>query len=215
MTNTHHLPLGKAASEQYAVDVTPESAGWGYSSLRVLELPPGGTHHFTAGDSEWIVLSLSGGGTVAVTDDFGGETYELHGRDSVFSGPSDFVYVPRDATASLTSEAGGRFALTGARCTRSLPARYEPASSVPVELRDGVRAAVGEVLDVVVGVGVRVSQVVHLGEAQGVGQVHGLLRLDGDAVAVQILRHLVPAHVLRQRGGRQEQPEHGYLLPPR
>ena len=135
MTNTHHLPLGKATSEQYAVDVTPESAGWGYSSLRVLELPPGGTHHFTAGDSEWIVLSLGGGGTVAVTDDFGGETYELQGRDSVFSGPSDFVYVPRDATASVTSPAGGRFALTGARCTRRLPARYEPASSVPVELR--------------------------------------------------------------------------------
>ncbi|MER5221702.1 5-deoxy-glucuronate isomerase [Streptomyces flaveus] len=135
MTNTHHLPLGKATSEQYAVDVTPESAGWGYSSLRVLELAPGGTHHFTAGDSEWIVLSLSGGAAVAVTDDFGGETYELHGRADVFSGPSDFVYVPRDATASLTSPAGGRFALTGARCTRRLPARYEPASSVPVELR--------------------------------------------------------------------------------
>jgi 5-deoxy-glucuronate isomerase len=135
MTSAHHLPSGKAASGPYAVDVTPESADWGYSSLRVLELPPGGTHLFTAGDSEWIMLSLGGGCTVTVTDDFGREEYELHGRASVFSGVSDFVYVPRDATATLSSPAGGRFALTGARCTRRLPARYGPAESVPVELR--------------------------------------------------------------------------------
>ncbi|NGO07387.1 5-deoxy-glucuronate isomerase [Streptomyces sp. HC44] len=135
MTTTHHLPSGKATSDQYAVDITPEKAGWGYSSLRVLDLPPGGSHLFTAGDSEWIVLPLSGGGAVTVTDDFGSEAYELHGRDSVFSGASDFVYVPRDATAALTSDTGGRLALTGARCTRRLPPRYGPASSVPVELR--------------------------------------------------------------------------------
>ncbi|MEU5290058.1 5-deoxy-glucuronate isomerase [Streptomyces umbrinus] len=135
MTSAHHLPAGKAASGPYAVDVTPESAGWDYSSLRVLELAPGGTHLFTAGDSEWIVTSLSGGCSVTVVDDFGRDEFQLRGRASVFSGASDFVYVPRDATATLTSADGGRFALTGARCSRRLPARYEPAESVPVELR--------------------------------------------------------------------------------
>jgi 5-deoxy-glucuronate isomerase len=135
MTSAHHLPAGKAASGPYAVDVTPESAGWDHSSLRVLELAPGGTHLFTAGDSEWIVTSLSGGCAVTVGDDFGREEFDLRGRASVFSGASDFVYVPRDATATLTSADGGRFALTGARCSRRLPARYGPAESVPVELR--------------------------------------------------------------------------------
>ncbi|MFF5009570.1 5-deoxy-glucuronate isomerase [Streptomyces phaeochromogenes] len=135
MTSAHHLPAGKAASGPYAVDVTPESAGWDHSSLRVLELAPGGTHLFTAGDSEWIVTSLSGGCAVTVGDDFGREEFEVRGRASVFSGASDFVYVPRDATATLTSADGGRFALTGARCSRRLPARYGSAESVPVELR--------------------------------------------------------------------------------
>jgi len=135
MTSAHHLPAGRAASGPYAVDVTPESAGWAHSSLRVLELPPGGTHLFTAGDSEWIVTSLGGAVTVAVTDDYGREEFDLHGRADVFSGVSDFAYVPRDATAALTSHEGGRFALTGARCDRRLPARYGPAGSVPVELR--------------------------------------------------------------------------------
>ncbi|MGR6973738.1 5-deoxy-glucuronate isomerase [Streptomyces cynarae] len=131
MTTAHHLPAGKAATGAHAVDVTPESAGWGYSSLKVLELPSGGWHSFDTGDSEWIVLPLSGSCTVAV----GGDTFRLHGRESVFSGVSDFAYVPRDAQVSIASRDGGRFALTGARCERRLPARYAPASSVPVELR--------------------------------------------------------------------------------
>ena len=56
-----HLRAGTAARGPYAVDVDPDRAGWGHSSLRVLELPPGGEHTFDAGDSEWIVLPLAGG----------------------------------------------------------------------------------------------------------------------------------------------------------
>ncbi|MET7272015.1 5-deoxy-glucuronate isomerase [Streptomyces flaveolus] len=132
---TYHLPAGKAAGGPYAVDVTPETAGWGYSGLRVLHLPPGGSHTFDSGDSEWIVLPLAGGCTVATADDFGQDTFELTGRAGVFDGVTDFAYVPRDARTTVMSAGGGRFALTGARCTRRLPARYGPASSVPVELR--------------------------------------------------------------------------------
>ncbi|CAL9637113.1 5-deoxy-glucuronate isomerase [Streptomyces sp. enrichment culture] len=132
---TYHLPAGQALDGPYAVDVTPEKAGWSHSSLRVLQLPPGGSHSFDTGDSEWIVVPLSGACTVACADGFGRETFELHGRPDVFSAVSDFAYVPRDARATVTSAAGGRFAFTGARCSRRLPARYGPASEVPVELR--------------------------------------------------------------------------------
>ncbi|MET7941473.1 5-deoxy-glucuronate isomerase [Streptomyces sp. NPDC005302] len=131
MTTTHHLPAGRAGTGGYAVEVSPASAGWAHSSLRVLELPPGGRHTFATGDSEWIVLPLAGGCTVAVGDD----TFPLAGRTGVFDGVTDFAYVPRDAEVALTSRDGGRFALTGARCDRRLPARHVPASSVPVELR--------------------------------------------------------------------------------
>lgn len=127
-----HIPAGQGADGAYLLDIDPEKAGWGHSSLRVLDLPPGGHHSFATGDSEWILLPLSGGCTV-VTDD--GDTFELTGRDSVFSGVTDFAYVPRDTQVGITGSAGGRFALTGARCTTRLPARYGPASGVPVELR--------------------------------------------------------------------------------
>ncbi|MFZ4153171.1 5-deoxy-glucuronate isomerase [Streptomyces pseudogriseolus] len=132
---THHLPAGKAVAGPYAVDVNPAGAGWDHSSLRVLPLAPGGSHTFDTGDSEWIVLPLSGACTVASDDDFGHEEFALTGRTSVFEGVSDFAYVPRDARVTVSSAGGGRFALTGARCTRRLPARYGAASDVPVELR--------------------------------------------------------------------------------
>ncbi|MFF4949716.1 5-deoxy-glucuronate isomerase [Streptomyces chattanoogensis] len=127
-----HLEAGRAARGPYALDIDPGRAGWGHSSLRILDLPPGGHHSFATGDSEWIVLPLSGGCTV-LTDD--GDAFELTGRESVFSGVTDFAYVPRDAHVQIGSRAGGRFALTGARCARRLPARYGPAPAVPVELR--------------------------------------------------------------------------------
>ncbi|TJZ55892.1 5-deoxy-glucuronate isomerase [Streptomyces piniterrae] len=127
-----HVRAGRAADGPYALAIDPERAGWGYSSLRVLELPAGGHHSFATGGSEWIVLPLSGGCTV-MTDS--GDTFELTGRESVFSGVTDFAYVPRDAHVQIATGAGGRFALTGARCARRLPARYGPASAVPVELR--------------------------------------------------------------------------------
>ena len=54
----------------------------------------------------------------------------------VWSGPTDFAYLPTGATATLVSAGGGRFALPSARTERRLPVRYGRRSTdVPVELR--------------------------------------------------------------------------------
>ena len=126
-----HLADGASAREGYRTFVDPDSAGWQHSSLRVLELSEGESHEFDTGDSEWIVLPLSGSCAVSCDD----EMFELDGRAGVFAGVTDFSYVPRDASVRIASSRGGRFALTGARCVNRLPARYGPASGVPVELR--------------------------------------------------------------------------------
>ncbi|MFM9592901.1 5-deoxy-glucuronate isomerase [Streptomyces scabiei] len=136
-----YVPKGATANAQYAVDIDPKRAGWSHSSLRVVELGPDGTHTFTTGDSEWIVLSLGGGCTVRVSEEPGNSDgdgvteFEILGREGVFAGVSDFVYAPRDARVQIASGAGGRFALAGAKCERRLPARYGPAPEVPVEDR--------------------------------------------------------------------------------
>ena len=132
-----HLPAGTAAVEPYALEVTPESAGWGHSSLRVLDLPAGGSHTLDTGPDEVVVVPLEGGLTVECD----GEQLTLAGRSGVFAGPTDFAYLPRDATAQLSSPAGGRFALCGARASRRLPVRYGPAADVPVELRGAGRCS--------------------------------------------------------------------------
>jgi 5-deoxy-glucuronate isomerase len=133
--NELYVPRGATADGQHVLDIGPERAGWTYSGLRIVELPPGGRHTLLTGDSEWIVLPLNGGCTVHIEDDVSPETFELLGRGSVFASVTDFAYVPRDTRAQIASGAGGRFALAGAKCERRLPARYGPAPEVPVEER--------------------------------------------------------------------------------
>ena len=130
-----YIPRGTTADGNYAFDVDPKRAGWQYCSLRIVELPPGGTHTFTTGDSEWIVLPLEGGCTVRSSTEGTTEEFQLLGRESVFASATDFAYAPLDARVQIASGAGGRFALAGAKCERRLPARYGPAPEVPVEER--------------------------------------------------------------------------------
>jgi 5-deoxy-glucuronate isomerase len=137
-TGGAHLRRGAAASASYALEITPDSAGWGFSGLRVLELAAEGRHELDTGEDELIVLPLSGGCSVAVD---GAEPFEVEGREDVFSGVSDFVYVPRDTRVLVSSQDGGRFALPSARAGRRLEPRHVPAADVPIELRGAGQAS--------------------------------------------------------------------------
>ena len=137
MNGKLHLGAGTAGDGPYALALTPEQAGWAYCGLRVLELAPGASHTFDTGEDETVVLPLSGGCAVECGD----ERFTLRGRPDVFAGPSDFAYLPRDATATLHSPDGGRFALAAARAGRRLPARYVPARDIAVELRGAGRCS--------------------------------------------------------------------------
>jgi len=132
-----YLRQGTAAEGAFSLVITPERAGWTYSGLKVLTLPPGGTHTWATGDDEILVLPLSGSAVVTCA----GRTFELQGRRSVFSRVSDFCYAPRDATVTVTSQQGGSFAIPSARCARRLEPRYGPAQDVPVELRGAGQAS--------------------------------------------------------------------------
>nr|MDT0523496.1 5-deoxy-glucuronate isomerase [Streptomyces sp. DSM 41633] len=119
----------RSAELPFTVDVTPESAGWAESSLRVLELDDSQSAELHTGHTEVMILPLTGGGTV----ECGGETFELSPRSSVFDGPADMVYLGIGQEYRLSG--AGRFAICGARATRSFPNRRRAAADVPVELR--------------------------------------------------------------------------------
>jgi 5-deoxy-glucuronate isomerase len=133
----HVVRRGESAEDPFTLVVTPKTAGWEYSSLRILELPAGGSATFGTGEDEMVVLPLSGGCDVHCD----GQRFAVQGRGNVFTRVTDFAYVPRDAEVTVSSQTGGRFALPGARATRRLPARYGPAGRVPVELRGAGQAS--------------------------------------------------------------------------
>jgi len=137
MSAERYWKAHKPDAEGVSVDISPQSAGWKYSSLRVLTLGPSKSYAFASGYSEWIVLPLSGGCTISCEN----QIFELVGRANVFERVTDFAYIPRDASVSIHSSAGGRFALAGAIARQVLPARYGPAESVPVELRGAGNAS--------------------------------------------------------------------------
>jgi 5-deoxy-glucuronate isomerase len=132
-----YLRQGATSDGLFSLIVTPERAGWTYSGLRVLTLPPGGSHTWATGDDEILVLPLSGSAEVTCE----GQTFALTGRRSVFSRVSDFCYAPRAAAVTVTSQEGGAFAIPSARCANRLPPRYGPAENVPVELRGAGQAS--------------------------------------------------------------------------
>ena len=126
-----HLPRGSVADGRDLVAITPESAGWRYTGLRVFDLAPGEERVVETGPDEALVLPLAGGCTVTVD----AWSFTLEGRASVFDRVTDFVYLPTRSTVRIASALGGTFALPTARATRRGVAAHVPASEVAVEVR--------------------------------------------------------------------------------
>ena len=166
----HVIRAGETTSGAVTLEVTPESAGWTHSGLRVVTLAAGESHSFATGDDEVLVLSLGGSASVTVAElveapstssgsgvggsgsgvggsgtgvggSGTGAEFELQGRADVWSGPSDVVYAPRGSEVVISSAQGGRFALPAARATNRLEPAYLPASDVPVEMRGAGQAS--------------------------------------------------------------------------
>jgi 5-deoxy-glucuronate isomerase len=131
-----HLPARSTSDGPFATVVTPESAGWAYSGLRVADLAPNAQVEIETGPDEALVLPLTGSATVHI----GSVSFGLTGRASVFDRVSDFCYVPIGSSVRIETETGGRFAIPTARATRRLEPRYVPADDVPVEIRGAGQA---------------------------------------------------------------------------
>ena len=118
-------------SGRWVVDINPDNAGWGWSSLRVVDLAPGESVEVESAGTEFLVLPLAGSAQVRC----GGSELQLTGRTGVFDSPTDFAYVGLGDNAQVTSEAGGRFAFPASRANRHLPFRYQSAADIAVEFR--------------------------------------------------------------------------------
>ncbi len=143
MTDRRHFPALSLADEGHLLNLTQQTAGWTYTGLKVLHIGSGETRSFQTGECEMALLPLSGGESkVEVNPDQGSAAFfDLEGRESVFSRVTDFVYVGRDSTVSITvpeSSAGGvELALPLSQCDNALEPKYGPAEEVETEARGG------------------------------------------------------------------------------
>lgn len=136
MSRLHH-PLGTLTNGRDPVAIDPRQAGWTYTGLRVLRLDAGTPRTITTGEREHIVLPLSARDVEIVVGD---TTFTLDGRSTVFARVSDFLYVGRDATFTISAPVGGEVALASATCEEALPAKYGPTDGIGIEVRGAGQA---------------------------------------------------------------------------
>lgn len=124
---------GELAREGWESVVDQATPGWAHTGLSVAELTEGDELGLGELGVERIVVPLMGAFTVSHTEGGGSTVTALHGRSSVFSGPTDVLYLSAASTGSITG--AGRVAVASSPTDEVFPTRYIPAADTPVELR--------------------------------------------------------------------------------
>jgi 5-deoxy-glucuronate isomerase len=126
--NEWFFPRGTLTQDRWECVVDGDTPGWQRTGIHVATLD-GDTVELPAAEIERIVVPLAGSFRV----EHEGATTNLEGRDSVFDGPSDVLFV--GAGQAITVGGRGRVAVAEAKTTVQKPSRYIARHEVPVELR--------------------------------------------------------------------------------
>ncbi|WP_019180174.1 5-deoxy-glucuronate isomerase [Microbacterium yannicii] len=130
---------GDLARDGWESVVDATTPGWRHTGIRVADLADGDHLNLDDRGVERIIVPLAGTFHV-VHRHFPGEwETRLHGRRSVFDGPTDVLYLSAGTTAELRGH--GRVAVAEAPATGSRDWHYIPASDTPVELRGAGRSS--------------------------------------------------------------------------
>ena len=108
------------------IAVTPEQAGWEYTSLIVRRLAPGEHWSYETGPDEVVLVPLGGRCQVAAR----GQEWRLGQRSNVFAGPPWALYLPCQSALDVTAEGPLELAVCGTRAE-------EPHEPVLIRPEDG------------------------------------------------------------------------------
>lgn len=133
--NEWFFPRGGLARDGWESVVDDRIPGWRHTGLRIADLAPGDVLSLDAEAVERLVVPLAGTFTVGHDD---GAT-ELAGRQSVFDGPTDVLYLSTRSAAAISGQ--GRVAVAEAPATVAHPPRRMGRDEVPVELRGAGRSS--------------------------------------------------------------------------
>ena len=138
---------GELARDGWDCVVDGGLPGWQHTGLKVGTLgsnTDGSVRqfHIAADDVERIIFPLEGAGftveyRVAGSSEFVSQF--LNGRESVFHGTADLLYVPMETEVRISGD--GRVAIGEAPARELKPVQYIPANSVPVFVRGAGRSS--------------------------------------------------------------------------
>jgi 5-deoxy-glucuronate isomerase len=137
--NEWFFPKGALARDGWQTVVDDTTPGWKHTGIRIAELSPADHLTLASAGVERVLVPLAGSFTVSHSGNGPAETVELAGRDSVFSGPTDVLYLSSAATATITGT--GRIAVAEAPTENVFPTTYIGRDEVPVELRGAGRSS--------------------------------------------------------------------------
>jgi len=130
--------LTQGAWDVHVDPQNPPVAGWKYTGLRVGTLSQGTALSLPSDSNERIIFALEGEGLLVEYQHNGESASQvLRGRESVFHGPSDFIYLPINTSASITG--AGRIAVGETPATVAKAVQFTPKEKVSVTLRGAGR----------------------------------------------------------------------------
>jgi len=133
---------GELARDGWDCVVDATLPGWAHTGMRVGTLGEGRQFHIPADGIERILLPLEGKGAaveyrVAGSSEF--QTQFLKGRESVFHGASDVLYLPMETEIRIQGE-DGRILIGEAPARELKPVQFQPAPEVPIFIRGAGRS---------------------------------------------------------------------------
>ena len=123
-----HYPSGSLSTDDDAVAIDHEKAGWEYSGLKVFDVRPGETRRLSLTGLEGALFPLQGSCSVEGS----GYRFDFRHRASVFDSMPDACYLPLDDDVDVSSNTGARIALATSVATEPSPARFLPAAATTV-----------------------------------------------------------------------------------
>jgi 5-deoxy-glucuronate isomerase len=130
---------GSLARDGWESVVDGSIPGWAHTGIRIAEIDDTGVLSLAEPGVERLIVPLAGSFTVVHRHHPGEWETRLHGRRSVFHGPTDVLYLPAGTTAEVRGT--GRIAVAEAPTDERREWQYIPAADTPVELRGAGRSS--------------------------------------------------------------------------
>ena len=129
-----YYPKGSLRQGPWEAVVDESLPGWTYTGMRLANSADGPDFTIPADGKERVIYMLDGGSTeVTYSIDGASESVTIQGRQSVFHGAVDYLYLPIHTDISFTTD--GRVMVVEAVASVSKPVHLRKGADVPLLLR--------------------------------------------------------------------------------